>query len=882
MIPEKNSYQNSQTSAKQIAQESQNKYVESKGGKTPVITLDIGWDTEYVPLEDGTQDCVLATFSLPGYVDVTHPDIIYTRKENGKTGIAVAPPSRNLIGLPYQKWLESLIASFVKAFNLQDDKVVVNLIVFFSNAEIAHLLPNKDYIGELVEAKGKDYKDLKILPIQSSCVIKNLQVFSTKNLAINVLDARLLGGGGSLAKIGETLGYAKGDFDFDKHDAAWYLENDGRKFINYGIRDAEIALRWYEKFHDAAKSLTCRLIDSNIISDAKLLEKKYITAASVTDSLMKAKLEHDGVYKRYLDAVSYLKDYVHPSSFWNNNKGGLNKSTHGFEAKIVENCDVFDVNSAYATAIINSEFPLLKPKIKSFEEERVRTLKDVAREVDKWKYCDVIVSLVGLGENVPESKRILNMYDKDGDCVTAVSNSGIPQCFSHWEIQAQAQLTPNAKIVVDRYIYWSDHSLKKPRSLASFKELFVEIKSTRTDFKNEFGEKSPEQEVIKLIGNGGVGKLAQNKSNFNSELLIETFKENGNPNSIVKDNFNSKVYNPWLFRSVTAQVRVAVGMSLALSDGHMVVTDSVVCPHGRFKSSKQIAELIENKKINGDNYKQLTRVLNQFDWKKEYDDVHANIYKERDYYLFKIEDAKEKEIEIIENIECKLKKGVAVEKDFEEVDIPKIAKRGYHQDKKLNKREQALDFALLGNNRFSGKPIHQNAQRLIKFNDMLDGRGNLNQPYRIGGNSPGMGTYNLKYDCSSLKEFKHRKRLKEACRRKGYADQLHLAKENSKLLAKLEKTCENRSLGNYKTILSGDLRRALAWLQIAKDYSSRKLAELTGISKTVLNDWKRQLIETGLVKKIESMFKEVAEADIISAVKSSIAEASAFSLPPRG
>ena len=42
-------------------------------------------------------------------------------------------------------------------------------------------------------------------------------VFSSENIGIDILDARLLGEGGrSLAKIGETLGYPNGDFDFEK------------------------------------------------------------------------------------------------------------------------------------------------------------------------------------------------------------------------------------------------------------------------------------------------------------------------------------------------------------------------------------------------------------------------------------------------------------------------------------------------------------------------------------------------------------------------------------------------------------------------------------------------------------------------------------------
>ena len=833
-----------------------------------LINIEMGFDTEYttrIVLEDGIEkeypNGVTAQLAIKGnYPKIKHPDSIASQTLRGYTGFVFSNPKENMLGYEYSEWVGWLVLSVLKhcGYDIENEgkKYCVNLRTFYSNAELSLFIPNKNYIKEFYEknaTKGSKTQELKVVPLHGTGMLLGY-VLSDK-VIMNITDVRPLSDCKSLKKLGESLNFPKGDCDFSKHDAKWYLENDRENFLSYAIRDAIIPLMWFESFHQNARTIINDLSRKGLIDEklaSKMQSKSFATTASVTDYLMLGVLQNQGKAKLYRDTINKLKKYQMPSIMFSINKGGLNKSSHGFEPKFVHSVDSHDISGAYATAIENFKMPIIPPSEKVFGEGRGEEmkLKDLARVVDRYGLAYVIFDSIELPKNTPENKRILNLYDEDGECVTALDNSGITQFVTCFEICGQALLTPEAKVKVIRIYGWSRKTLQNKYSHISFSELFKELKEGRAKAKKEHGKGCVQEKTYKLLGNGGVGKLAQNKEVYNSDLLAKTLSKGGDVSSLTKDISNSRAYNPLFFNFITGLVRTVTGLSYALSDGVLAVTDSVACPTGMFKDSIEIANMIKAKKLSGDCYDCLERSLRWFSWEKERENCTLQIYKERDY-AYLDSDVKEN----LQSLEKKIKKGVATKEDLKDIKIDKVAKRGFHQSATLTDREKSEEFVLLGNDRFKGKPIKQNGKRLTKLSEMLTSKNkNLNQSYLNGQDSAGMGSYNLKYDCDSLLDFKRRKKLKQICRTNGYADQLHIINESPELLEKLKKKVNCRINGNYKDKIPSLIRRALAWLQcVDSNLSSRVLEGLTGIGKSSLNRWKKELEASKAFEEIQDL-----------------------------
>ena len=853
-----------------------------KPESTPkLISIEMGFDTEYttnIVLEDGIEKeypkGLTAQLSIKGvYSQIEHKDCIASINDRGYTAFVFSNPKEDMLGVEYLEWLEGLVISTAThcGHDLEDigKKYCVNLRTFYSNAELSLIIPNKKAIEKIYEKKlsrGLDIKDFKVVPLHGTGMLTGCAL--SDRVVLNISDVRPLTDCKSLKKLGESLNFPKGDCDFRKHDALWYLENDRENFLNYAMRDATIPLMWFEEFHSNVSNIVEDLKSKDLIENtlaSKMMSKSFATTASVTDYLMLGVLQNEGKAKKYRDTIEDLKKNIMPSIMFSLNKGGLNKSSHGFKPEFIYGVDSHDISGAYATAIENFQMPIIKPKEKVFgsgDGETMR-LKDLARICDHYGLSYVLFDLIELPKDTPENKRILNLYDEDGECVTALSNSGVIQFATCFEICGQALLTPNAKVRPIRIYGWKRKELENNYKHICFSELFKELREGRVEAKRLYGKGCVQEKTYKLLGNGGVGKLAQNKEVFNSELLMSAISKGGDVNSLAKDISNSKCYNPLFFNFITGLVRVTTGLSYALSDGVLAVTDSVACPTGKFKNSIEIANLIKKKKLNGDCYDCLERSLRWFSWEKERDDCVLQIYKERDYAYLESD-----VIENVQSLEKKVKNGLADSESLKDIKINKVAKRGFHQSSEISDREKGEEFVLLGNKRFRGKPIKQNTKRLTKLSEMLTCKNkNLNQSYINGQDSAGMGSYNLKYDCESLLEFKRRKRLKQICRNNGFADQLHLIKENPELLKKFEKKVNCRINGNYKDKIPSIIRRGLAWLLcVNKKISSRGLEKLVGIGKSSLNRWKKELESSKNFKEVEALIFDSLGYDVDSVI----------------
>ena len=642
--------------------------------------LPIGFDTEYVTYTDNDgrelPDCVIAQLAIKGnYPLFKHPELIHNQFNLGYTSLVFLPPKNKLLGVEFLKWLEGLILALLTHIGLSEQKLTVELVTFYSNAEMSLIIPNKDYAKKLVLCQN--HNKFRPTPIQSTGNLINMGITLPENITLNLKDARLISASKSLKELGASLGFEKGDCDFNKHDARWYLENDKNNFLNYGARDAIIPLMWTFNYHNTLREIGVGLANKGIITEKsclKLQNKIFSTAASGTDYLMHALLECEGKVKRHLELVRYLEYEVMPSKFFSLNKGGLNKSSHGFSPQILKNLDSYDISSAYLTAIKNLKFPLVNPTHDRIFNDGVGKwwdVKNLGSYLDKLPVSFVIFSEINIPESTPEHKRILNLYDRDGECVTALDNSTISQCVTGVELQALALVAPKTKIKVVRIFGWGKKVLKNPDNYICYEQLFTELQEYRKEFKKVFGDKSPQQNVAKLLGNGGVGKLAQNKEGFNSKHLINCLKNDGDVNSLIKESFRSKTFNPLFFNLITATVRVTTGLSYALSDGVMAVTDSVACPTGKFCDSRTIAEMVKNKKISGVRYENLVKCLSWFEWELEQENNTLQIYKERDYAWLDFENDSDRD-----HYAEQIVKGEATSDDLKNCHITKIAKRG--------------------------------------------------------------------------------------------------------------------------------------------------------------------------------------------------------------
>lgn len=848
---------------------------------TARLAVSLGYDTEYTFFtQDGKeyQDCVTVQMAVNGrYPDLKHQDLIHQIYQDDYTAWVFKPPQEKLIGIPYHVWIESILGSVRSAMALGNSSVDWNLISFYSNAELALHIPDKPTIREFIKAQGEDSK-LTMMPIQSAAVVTNFQLTLPADDTLQVSDSRMLTDRSSVSKIGDSLGMSKGDCDFTLHDAKWYLENDFDNFVSYGCRDSIISLKWYENFHDTYRNVVEILEKKHTLSKPeKLKNRTYLTVGSAMDSLMASTIEQQGLTKQYKRIAEFIEnDYPLGTRLAHQNKGGLNKSTHGWLPTFIHNVDSHDINGAYATEFENARFSVCKPTSNScFGIDQTMSLERLVLQL-KYGYALVIVDEIDLPQDLPESHRILNLYDESGECVTALSNKDgngnrVSQCFTQWELIAQMiallQWSPKkakkATVKVIRVLGWSKQSCQNPKTSVSFSQLIGELKNIRKKFKSEYGEKSAQQEVTKLLCNSGVGKTAQNKAGFDSDLTRECIRIGGEVNQTMKDSFKSKSYNPWMvFNAITGMVRCVTGLSLAFSNGYMAVTDSVCCPNGGFKDSNYIADWIEDN-LNGDCYSNLAKKLRVFTWSREQENVTLQIYKERDYAYLKAETR-----ELMGDFETKIKSGTAIESDLDGIEITKVAKRGYHQVRTKSEREKNVEFVLLGNKRFGSLPIHQKTPQLTKFCDMLSGSRVLNSSYLLGKDSAGMGVYNLKHDCKDLGEFDFRKRLKSMCRAKGYADQAHCEAVNPELLEKLRKQVNCRKDGNLKDRLPMRLRHAIAVVQHQWGISCRTLEKLTGIGKSSVNRIKQSFDKSKLSEVIMPEVMAIADnvKDLLTAI----------------
>jgi hypothetical protein len=275
-------------------------------------------------------------------------------------------------------------------------------------------------------------------------------------------------------------------------------------------------------------------------------------------------------------------------------------------------------------------------------------------------------------------------------------------------------------------------------STIDISKLYDSFKSLRKQYKSKGLDGDSMQNTIKLIGNAGYGKLLQYKEVYDPTLVSNSILSGGTISSQTHNILSkSSIYSSIWGNAITGIVRSILAITSWKNRAYMAVTDSIVCDAGAFISSMEIVTP----------YKKLNALLHSFSWECDFENVHFVIYKERDYFSFKIKDPA-KETEIID----KFVKNTIEQQDIDNLIIKKAAKRGFKSVYE-NKHEKNIDFVKKSINRFAGEPIFFEEKRLVKVKEFLSKAKILNS---VEYKQKLIGAHNIRFQCNTIIELNHR------------------------------------------------------------------------------------------------------------------------------
>lgn len=837
--------------SKLVSTNSQGKSQDLSKGRKPNnkkthISLDMGYDTEFIGAigKEGKQVPVTTQIFLPGVKEFPHTcddllKVIYT-----SNGCQLIFDDRGINpGRQYQREFKDRLEFIVHVLlgDLDPNKTTVNINLwpFYSNAEVANLIPDLHSFRALIKRNGVKSAiprdNFTAIPIQKTALLKNIRV--SHGVRVHIRDCKNLFYKPSLDDLAKSLGMSKLEHpDWEKENALEWLERDPESFYKYAGMDAEIACMSALMSIESRNKLICDLADGCIIppiTDRKvdaLMKSIPTTTSGTAGQIAKLHLIAKGQYQKYREFTKDLKNNILPPLAYHKTKGGLNKNFFSDKPEIVTNVDVHDIKSAYLFAMKHIEFPIDKPKF--YQSEGWMSITNLARCInDMWHSCYLNMQFEIPGE-ASEYDRVIPVYDHVNNIGATLKKSDDKQWYTHWEILALAAQRPDTKVIVHHGIYWLRGC--ETINLGSLMDSYF---SLRNDYKTD-GDKAMEQ-TVKLIANGTAGKIGQQTDSYDQDLLQESITKQIDISKIGQGTvIESPITNTLFFNFITASVRAVIATVSARSEAYMCVTDSVICPTGKFVDSSHIKTP----------YSKLNETLGWFQWTKEHDNVDGVIYKERDYFLFKAVDETHRKSFINTLIE----QGELTPEIKQHIEICKVAKRGFRADSSFKTElERNWDFVQKSIPRLQGHPMVFLDKSLLGFNDFLQGKGNLNtsevREKRIG-------SHNHRFHCDDLEELRRRELVKNKARSQGYADEIDFKLNNPEAYNLAVKRCKPKP--QKKSYIPLPVQRAIAILVRGSEFSCRKMAEIIGVGKSTINRWVKEfwkVLEGGLTRHLSDI-----------------------------
>lgn len=740
-----------------------------------------------------------------------------------KTGTSFVFDDRGLkAGMEYYEAFKSRLLKLIEILNLSiDKKSGFTLWTHYSNAELANIIPTRKELKELIELND-DYlhaskegskwnsDNLRIFPKGKSFNIQNIKL--AEGIKAHVYDTTHLFAKVSLEKLGETIGIEKIEHpNWDEVSASEWLASDKEKFVDYAATDAIIPCIAATQFYKCIRDLIKDLSNEGVIPPLehkevkKALNRRYMTASNCSETIATLYLIQNGVREDFKKLNSRLIELIVRPAL-TKVKGGLNKFYVSDKPEHFINVDSWDLKSAYLTALTIIKLPLWEPVSVGYKKS---TFHKLSQRLDQLEGCYYQVKY-SLPVGCSEWDRInIFVNDRYNQGFTG-RITGDNQWLTHWEIQAQAKVTPHVEIEIINGIHWEKQIGGK---YANMLELMNPLSELRSNYKASNNDAM--QNTIKLIGNGTYGKIAQQTNALIPEMIHDSIMQDGLITASTHCQvIHSKISNPIYANWITGFIRACVAITARENKAIMAVTDSLLVNGGSFTHSKDI-------KVP---YGHLRKALESCTWQLEHNNVNAMIFKERDYYLYKVSPLEAQSI--IKEIES----GIMSNESIENMDIVKAAKRGV----KLQNDNNNKLFVKLCNGRKNGNPLEFIDKTLGSAKEMLLYDKILNRPSE---STKKLGSANLRYNCDTHEEFIERNKLNELCRRKGFADSVHCKMESPEEFERLKKKI--KSGVRHKSKVDHEMRYLIMVTLDDKLISLRELEKITDIGKSTLQRWHR-------------------------------------------
>lgn len=440
-----------------------------------------GWDTEYDQDEaTGRQAPVTTQLYLPEIFPHTNERLRLSDHLGKELLTCTAIPDRGTTlvfddrgltaGAEYYERFKARWLTLIDILQLTTDKRGLILWTHYSNAEIANIAATNDEFRSLMKANGdtlcieNPYKNenLRLFPKGKSFNLRNLKI--TESFKISVFDTTHLYAKTTLALLGMSINFPKLEHpDWDKVSASEWLKSDEKAFLEYAAFDAAIPCEAAIQLYDGVKQTIHDLADMGLIPHIgdktvqRVLNKQWMTASSMSENIAKLCFIQQGVWKDWDEAAEDLVQNL-PENALTKVKGGLNKYFTSDKPQHFDNVAAYDIKSAYASALKQIQYPLWKPE--HFATNESISFHDLATKLDGYQGAYLNIEYA-LPEGANEWERALVFQNPRNYAGFTGRVTGKYQWFTHFEIQAQASITPSVIVKVVQGIGWKKRRVAK-------------------------------------------------------------------------------------------------------------------------------------------------------------------------------------------------------------------------------------------------------------------------------------------------------------------------------------------------------------------------------------------------------------------------------------
>lgn len=517
-------------------------------GKGPAVY--VGFDSEFVPGDKDKPNNVLSLqFYLTGECGISQRVIYPLGSSKGER------PSFNktIIQLIMDAIEEGIILEWPKRVVVCGFFLRIDLPAF---GDLRSFKPDLENVGGRV-ASVKQSVEVELDEEDRARLLKNKTLFKTDRDGIfRLLKVRFIDLGGhvamgtSLAQIGDLLelpklnlpeGYTKDRMDL-------LLEGDKAFFERYGLRDAEIAVKFFLRLQDfATKTLGCKFLPA--------------TASSLSVNMFIGELEKSGVD---FNAAFGVKDTS--STYWNLRKGrvetkkeklplpmravfepfvadcysGGRNECFSFGPSSIGVYNDFDLAGAYTTGLVD---------LRHIDYDNFRSTDDPA------DFIGHVLGFAYVQFSFPTDTRFPCLPVRNSDNGLIYPLTGFSYCTAP-EIEVALNLGCEIEIKYGIVIPWltGDNRLFEP--------FVMRIRELRESYQQENGEGCLDELYVKLLGNSLYGKTAQG-------LKDKNVFEAGSLKSVQLP--HSSITNAAIAAHTTGFIRAVLSELIALIPRHRAV-----------------------------------------------------------------------------------------------------------------------------------------------------------------------------------------------------------------------------------------------------------------------------------------------------------------------